>query len=36
MSPLTLGALYGAVTRIVLFSGMPIAFALGVVATRFM
>ena len=36
MSPLTLGALYGAVTLIVMFSGMPIAFALGVVATSFM
>lgn len=36
MSPLTLGALYGAVTLIVMFSGMPIAFALGVVATGFM
>lgn len=36
MSPLTLGALYGVVTLIVMFSGMPIAFALGVVATGFM
>ncbi len=36
MSPLTLGALYGIVTIIVMFSGMPIAFALGVVATSFM
>jgi tripartite ATP-independent transporter DctM subunit len=36
MSPLTLGALYGAVTLVVMFSGMPIAFALGVVATSFM
>jgi C4-dicarboxylate transporter DctM subunit len=36
MSDLTLGALYGAVTLIVMFSGMPIAFALGVVATGFM
>ena len=36
MSDLTLGALYGAVTIIVMFSGMPIAFALGVVATGFM
>lgn len=36
MSELTLGALYGIVTLIVMFSGMPIAFALGVVATGFM
>ena len=36
MSPLTLGALYGVVTLIVMFSGMPIAFALGVVASGFM
>ncbi|MES2257551.1 MAG: TRAP transporter large permease [Pseudomonadota bacterium] len=36
MSELSLGALYGAVTLIVMFSGMPIAFALGVVATGFM
>jgi C4-dicarboxylate transporter DctM subunit len=36
MSDLTLGALYGAVTLIVMFSGMPIAFALGLVATGFM
>ncbi len=36
MSDLTLGALYGVVTLIVMFSGMPIAFALGVVATGFM
>jgi C4-dicarboxylate transporter DctM subunit len=36
MSPLTLGALYGIVTIVVMFSGMPIAFALGVVATSFM
>jgi C4-dicarboxylate transporter, DctM subunit len=36
MSPLTLGALYGVVTLIVMFSGMPIAFALGAVATGFM
>ena len=36
MSDLTLGALYGAVTLVVMFSGMPIAFALGVVATGFM
>ena len=36
MSDLTLGALYGAVTLVVMFSGMPIAFALGVVAAGFM
>src|SRR4051812_32517724 len=36
MSDLTLGALYGAVTLVVMFSGMPIAFALGVVAVGFM
>jgi tripartite ATP-independent transporter DctM subunit len=36
MSDLTLGALYGAVTLLVMFSGMPIAFALGAVATGFM
>ena len=36
MSDLTLGALYGVVTLIVMFSGMPIAFALGVVAVGFM
>jgi tripartite ATP-independent transporter DctM subunit len=36
MSDLTLGALYGAVTLVVMFSGMPIAFALGIVATGFM
>lgn len=36
MSELTLGALYGAITLVVMFSGMPIAFALGVVATGFM
>jgi hypothetical protein len=36
MSDLTLGALYGAVTLIVMLSGMPIAFALGLVATAFM
>jgi C4-dicarboxylate transporter DctM subunit len=36
MSDLALGALYGAVTLVVMFSGMPIAFALGVVATGFM
>ncbi len=36
MSPLTLGVLYGVVTILVMCSGMPIAFALGVVATGFM
>ena len=36
MSDLALGALYGAVTLLVMFSGMPIAFALGVVAVSFM
>jgi tripartite ATP-independent transporter DctM subunit len=36
MSDLTLGALYGAITLLVMFSGMPIAFALGLVATGFM
>jgi tripartite ATP-independent transporter DctM subunit len=36
MSELTLGALYGAATLVIMFSGMPIAFALGVVATAFM
>jgi C4-dicarboxylate transporter, DctM subunit len=36
MSDLTLGALYGVVTLVVMFSGMPIAFALGLVATVFM
>ncbi|MES2104495.1 MAG: TRAP transporter large permease [Pseudomonadota bacterium] len=36
MSPLSLGVLYGVVTLVVMFSGMPIAFALGAVATGFM
>jgi C4-dicarboxylate transporter DctM subunit len=36
MSELTLGALFGAVTLFVMFSGMPIAFALGSVAVGFM
>jgi tripartite ATP-independent transporter DctM subunit len=36
MSELSLGALYGAVTLFVMFSGMPIAFALGTVAIGFM
>ncbi len=36
MTELTLGLLYGGATLIVMFSGMPIAFALGVVAISFM
>ncbi len=36
MTELTLGLLYGGATLIVMFSGMPIAFALGVVAVSFM
>ncbi len=36
MSPLALGLLFGTVTLIVMFSGMPIAFALGTVAVGFM
>ncbi|MFB9240459.1 TRAP transporter large permease [Massilia antarctica] len=36
MTDLTLGALYGVVTLVVMCSGMPIAFALGVVAISFM
>jgi C4-dicarboxylate transporter, DctM subunit len=36
MSVLALGLLFGAVTLIVMFSGMPIAFALGTVAVGFM
>jgi C4-dicarboxylate transporter DctM subunit len=36
MSPSTLGLLYGAATLAALFSGLPIAFALGSVATAFM
>jgi C4-dicarboxylate transporter DctM subunit len=36
MSALTLGVLYGAATLLVMFAGMPIAFALGAVATLFM
>src|SRR5271169_4084760 len=36
MSVLTLGLLFGAVTLVVMFSGMPIAFALGFVAVLFM
>ena len=33
MSDLMLGLMYGGATLLVMFSGMPIAFALGVVAT---
>jgi C4-dicarboxylate transporter DctM subunit len=36
MSELTIGLAYGAVTLLVMFSGMPIAFALGTVAVTFM
>ncbi|HEY0420240.1 MAG TPA: TRAP transporter large permease subunit [Acetobacteraceae bacterium] len=36
MTPLDTGLLYGAATLVALFSGMPIAFALGGVATLFM
>ncbi|GAA4017534.1 TRAP transporter large permease [Actimicrobium antarcticum] len=36
MSELTMGLMYGAATLVVMFSGMPIAFALGVVAVSFM
>ncbi|HTQ01043.1 MAG TPA: TRAP transporter large permease subunit [Casimicrobiaceae bacterium] len=36
MSVLALGLLFGGVTLVVMFSGMPIAFALGTVATIFM
>ncbi|MDY7580104.1 TRAP transporter large permease [Herbaspirillum sp. RTI4] len=36
MTPLILGSLYGVVTIVVMCSGMPIAFALGVVASSFM
>ena len=36
MSMLALGLLFGAVTLILMFSGMPIAFALGAVAVVFM
>src|ERR1043165_245984 len=36
MSVLSIGLLYGAATLLVMFSGMPIAFALGAVATVFM
>jgi len=36
MSALSLGVGYAAATLVVMFSGMPIAFALGMVATAFM
>jgi len=36
MSTLQIGLLYGGATLLILFSGMPIAFALGTVATIFM
>ena len=36
MSTLSIGLLYGAATLVVMFAGMPIAFALGAVATVFM
>ena len=36
MTVLSIGLLYGASTLLVMFSGMPIAFALGAVATLFM
>jgi len=36
MSMLALGSLFGVVTLVLMFSGMPIAFALGSVATLFM
>src|SRR5499426_3191693 len=36
MSTLSIGLLYGASTLLVMFAGMPIAFALGAVATIFM
>src|ERR1700761_5770317 len=36
MSSLSIGALYGGVTLLVLFAGAPIAFALGAVAVAFM
>ena len=36
MSMLALGLLFGGVTLVVMFSGMPIAFALGFVAILFM
>src|SRR5260221_5766983 len=36
MTPLTIGLLYGGATLVALFSGIPIAFALGGVAVVFM
>ncbi|HEY1544102.1 MAG TPA: TRAP transporter large permease, partial [Xanthobacteraceae bacterium] len=36
MTTLTIGLLYGGATLLVMFAGMPIAFALGLVATGFM
>jgi tripartite ATP-independent transporter DctM subunit len=36
MTTLTIGLLYGGATLLVMFAGMPIAFALGAVATLFM
>src|ERR1700755_2352750 len=36
MSTLAIGLLYGSATLLVMFAGMPIAFALGAVATIFM
>ena len=36
MSVLQVGLLYGGATLLAMFSGMPIAFALGLVATGFM
>ncbi|HEY2136013.1 MAG TPA: TRAP transporter large permease [Xanthobacteraceae bacterium] len=36
MTTLSIGLLYGAATLLVMFAGMPIAFALGAVATLFM
>src|SRR6201996_3006472 len=36
LSPFTLGLLYGGVTLLVMFSGMPISFSLGLGATSFM
>src|SRR5258708_24801762 len=36
MSTLAIGLLYGGATLLVMFAGMPIAFALGAVATIFM
>jgi TRAP-type mannitol/chloroaromatic compound transport system permease large subunit len=36
VSTLSIGLLYGASTLLVMFAGMPIAFALGAVATVFM